>query len=95
MKVKRSDKAICRMIDNEVVILLPETGVLHALGGCGNRIWDLIEKEISVSEIVNSICDEYEVEPETARVDIIEFVKKLEALKLAEISAEMVEEANQ
>jgi hypothetical protein len=90
MKVKRSDRAISRLVDGDIVVLVPETPMLHALGGCGIRIWELIEKETSVSDLVDVICDEYEVEPEIARKDIIEFIKELETLKLAEISTETV-----
>jgi hypothetical protein len=94
IKVKRNKKAVSRIIDGEVVVLIPDEKFLHALGGCGIRIWELIEKETSVSDRVDIICDEYEVEPETARQDIIEFVKELETLKLAEISTEMVGEVD-
>lgn len=93
-RVKRKKNAISRIIDGEVVILIPNEKFLHALGGCGIRIWELIENETSVSDLVDIICDEYEVEPEVARKDIIDFVNELKALNLAEISTDMVGEVD-
>lgn len=92
MKIKRSDKAVCRIIDGEVVILIPEESVLYALGGCGSRIWELIEKEISVSDLVDVICDEYEVELERAKEDIDEFINNLRKLNLVEVVTGINEE---
>jgi hypothetical protein len=94
MRVKRSDKAVCRIIDDEVVILIPEKGILYALGGCGSRVWELIDGTATVSEIINIICDEYEVEPERAREDINEFIKDLTKLDLVELITEASEEIN-
>ncbi|OGO23193.1 MAG: hypothetical protein A2144_11215 [Chloroflexi bacterium RBG_16_50_9] len=84
MKIKRSDLAVWRVVDGEVVILLPEEAALHALTGCGTRVWELIEKETAISEIVERICAEYEVEPQQANEDITEFVHKLAEMKLVD-----------
>ena len=94
MKVKRNDKAVCRIIDEEVVILIPEKGILYALGGCGSRVWELIDGKANVSEIISVVCDEYEVEPEKAREDIREFIADLTKLDLVELVTEASEEMN-
>lgn len=94
MKVKRSDGAVWRVIDGEVVVLLPEEAGIHALTGCGSRIWELIEEETAISEIVKRICAEYEVEPQRAREEVTEYVHKLEAMKLVEIIPAASEEAS-
>ncbi len=94
MKVKRSDKAIWRVIDGEVVVLLPDEDMLYALKGCGSRVWELIEGETAISEIVRTICTEYEVEPQKAREEITEFVNKVAAMKLVEIVPAVNEEVS-
>jgi hypothetical protein len=85
LKVKRNEQAIWRVIDGEAVLLVPEEAELHALKGCGSRVWELLGEESSISEIVQRICTEYEVEPRRARKDITEFVYQLNALKLVEL----------
>ena len=74
MKVKRNDNAIWRVIDGEVVIMSSEETMLHALTGCGSQVWALIDGETTVSEIIQRICSEYEVEPQKAREEITEFI---------------------
>ena len=85
IKIKRSEKAVWRIIDGEVVFLMPEGGMLHALTGCGSRVWELIERETAISEISNVICEEYDVEPERAKTEIGEFIHNLKVLDMVEI----------
>lgn len=94
MKIKCSEKAVWRVIDGDVVVLLPEEGMLHALGGCGSRIWELIEKGISIQEIVDNICDEYDVESDRVRKDVTEFIDSLQAMKLVEITPTIIGEVD-
>ena len=93
MKVKRNDEAVWRVIDGEVVVLLPQERALHALTGCGSRVWELIEGETTILEIVDRICAEYEVEPQRAREEITEYVNKLADKKLVDIVPVAGEEA--
>ena len=86
MIARRSDRAVCRIIDDEVVILIPEQQVLYALGGCGSRVWELIDGKATVSEIINIIYEEYEVELQRAREDVIEFINDLSKLNLVEVT---------
>jgi hypothetical protein len=94
LKVKRNDNAISRVVDGEFVVLLPDGAVIHALGGCGSRVWELIEGEVAVSALIQSICNEYDVEPQRAMEDITEFVHKLVAMKLVDIVPGLGEEAS-
>ena len=93
-KVKRNDEAVWRIIDGEVVVLVPQEQALHALTGCGSRVWELIEGETTISEIVQRICAEYEVEPQRVREEINEFVNNLAAVNLVDIVPVAVEEAS-
>jgi hypothetical protein len=85
MMVKRSEVAVWRVIDGEVVVLSPEDVSINALTGCGGRVWELIEKETTILEITRTICAEYEVETQQAEEDITEFISKLAKMKLVDI----------
>ncbi len=95
MKIKRNEDAVWRVIDGDFVLLIPREATLHALTGCGSRVWELMEGETNVSDIVGRICAEYEVEPERARDEITEFIRKLIEMNLVEATAEMGQEASQ
>ena len=84
MKIKRNETAVWRVIDGDVVLLIPEEAILHALTGCGSRVWELIEGETTLSTVVAQICAEYEVDPERAGDEIAEFIQKLISMNLAE-----------
>lgn len=92
MKVKPCEGAVWRIIDGEVVVLSPDDVSLHALTGCGGRVWELIEEGNTITDIVQRICDEYEVTPQIAKKDINEFVNKLVAMKLVEMVPVVSEE---
>lgn len=85
MKVRHCEGAVWRVIDGEVVVLSPQDVSIHALTGCGGRVWELILEEATISEIIETICDEYEVETEEATNDITTFIEKLTAMKLVEM----------
>lgn len=84
VKIKRCDDAVWRVIDGDVVLLIPEEATIHALTGCGSRVWELIEGETTIPAVIASICAEYEVEPDIARDEVTEFVDKLVSMNLVE-----------
>jgi len=84
-KIRRNDEAVWRVIDDEVVVLIPGERALHALRGCGSRVWELIDGETTIAEIIQQICTEYEVEPQKAREEINEYVSRLAAINLVDI----------
>jgi hypothetical protein len=84
VKIRRSDDAVWRVIDGEVVLLIPEEATIHALTGCGSRVWELIEGETTISAIVDSICVEYDVDAERAAAEVTEFIRRLASMNIVE-----------
>ena len=89
MKIKRNETAVWRVIDGDVVLLIPEEAILHALTGCGSRVWELIEGETTLSAVVDQICAEYEVDLERARDEVTEFIQKFIFMNLVEAVPEV------
>jgi hypothetical protein len=84
VRIKRSDDAVWRVIDGDVVLLIPEEATIHALTGCGSRVWELIEDETTILSVVERICAEYEVDVERASLEVAEFIEKLVSMSLVE-----------
>ena len=78
-KPKRHPDAASRIYDGEAFIVLPRQSVYKILNSTGTRIWDLIDGNRSIDEMVQVISDEYEVTTEQARIDIAEFIRDLTA----------------
>jgi len=85
-RVKINEGIVWRVIDDEVIVLSPVNVSMHALTGCGSRIWGLIEDENDIAAVVETICKEYDVAPEQAEKDVTGFIRNLAELGVVEIS---------
>jgi hypothetical protein len=54
----------------EVVMLNLEDGVYYGLDGAGSEIWKLLQRPITVDEIVRAIVAVYDVDVERCRRDV-------------------------
>ena len=59
---------------------------IFTLNEIGTVIWGLIDGRKSVSDIVDAVCETYEVEPEVAEKDTCEFLNTLKEAGLLRIS---------
>lgn len=50
---------------------------LITLNEVGVSIWNMLQEEVSFEDLVQGILDEYDVDEETVREDIKEFLEKL------------------
>jgi len=67
-----------RMVDGEAVLVLPDQGQVKVLNPVGARIWSLADGSRSIAQIAQVICGEYEVDPQQAQADALEFFTNLE-----------------
>jgi hypothetical protein len=51
---------------------------IYTLNELGTLIWQLIDGKNNVTQIVDGICSAYDVTPEEAEKDALEFLKSLE-----------------
>lgn len=77
MRVAQSPDAAWRELEGHAFIV-PHggTGVVE-LDEVGTFIWKLVEKERSLDEVIQRICEEFEVEPDRARDDCVSFIEDL------------------
>lgn len=75
-------------LGGEAVILNMKTGIYHGLNEVGAKIWDLIEQPKTVKEIHNLLVEEYEVEPEVCKNDLLSLLKNLQSVGLIEVKNE-------
>jgi coenzyme PQQ biosynthesis protein PqqD len=76
-KVTRDENVAWRIIGDEAVLLSAEDSSVHSLDAVGTRIWELCDGEKTVSEIVDQVVSEFEVDRETAEKDVVEFIDEL------------------
>lgn len=52
---------------------------IYTLNELGTRIWQLLDGRANVDQIVEAVCREYDISPEEARKDTLDFLQSLEA----------------
>ena len=70
-------QVMSRPVGDETVLLDLESGTYFGLDGVGKRIWESIDKGLTLRDTVDVIETEYEVDKDKARADVIEFVRDL------------------
>ena len=75
-----------RIIDGEAVILRPMDNMILNLNETGSRIWELLAESPAIPQIVQSVCEEFEVGQETAAADVMTFLQKMEDKGLVRIT---------
>jgi len=73
-----------RFILGETIIVPIKGGVgdlnsIYILNELGTQIWNLIDGQNGINRIIEEICEAYDVGPEEAEKDAIEFLSSLEA----------------
>ncbi len=72
-------------VGDEVAVLGLEQGIYYGLNPTGARIWELVRNPIKVSEIHRTIVEEYEVDEDTARKDLLDVLARLQDSALIEV----------
>ncbi len=68
---------VSRVIGEEAVLVQPEQAKVKVINEVGARIWSLADGSRSVEQIGALLCSEYQVDPEQALVDTLEFLNEL------------------
>ena len=76
LPVKNRDVAY-RNMDGRGVLVRADGGEVDILNSSGTLLWENIDGKKTVSELVVCLRDEYEVDEETARKDVLEFLENL------------------
>ncbi|MBL7196907.1 MAG: PqqD family protein [Candidatus Omnitrophica bacterium] len=76
------DKVTYRIIDNEAVILNLDNGYYYSLNEVGTRIWEAINKQKSLDQVLSLLKEEYQLPERQLRSDLMGLVKDLEKEEL-------------
>ncbi len=79
-KVKLKKNLNVTDLSGEKVMIDFESGKYFMIKGSGNDIWDLIQDEITVEDIIEKLLAEYDVSREECEQSVQEFLGKLKEL---------------
>ncbi|WP_226667514.1 lasso peptide biosynthesis PqqD family chaperone [Metabacillus litoralis] len=64
-------------MDGETVMLSIQNGKYYNLGEIGGAIWELIDKPITINQLINLLLEKYAVDHAQCEEQVIVFVKSL------------------
>jgi len=85
-KVFRNDNVVWSSIDDEMVAMCIETGQYYGLDSISTRIWELLEKPLTVNQLCEVLLNEFDVEPQRCEEDVLALLNKLISMGLAKTS---------
>lgn len=88
-KFKKSEKIVSRRVADEFVLVpicrsTKEVESIYTLNEVAARIWELMDSEENLENIVGKIVGEFDVSQDEARQDMEELFDELEAIKAIE-----------
>lgn len=88
---KNNEKTAYRTIDGEAVVVNLKDSTFHTLNPVATFIWEQADGRIKAKEMIEKICQEFEVDWDTAEKDCLEFLGELVRKGLVVLSRNPVE----
>ena len=85
--LKIEDQSVWRLIDNKVILFVPETGESHSFDEVATFIWTQLEQSIKMSDLIERICREYEADVKIITADTYGFIEKLASIGVITVDA--------
>lgn len=77
-----------RMVDDEMIVVTASGSNILALNRTGALVWELADGSRSLDDLAAAVCEEFAVDVDLARRDVLAFVDALDEEGLLESSAE-------
>lgn len=75
--IPNNDRIAYRIIDGEAVIIDLKDNTLNILNPVSTFIWERLEGQTQLKEIVRALTEEFDVDYKTAEKDCFEFIYEL------------------
>ena len=83
--VTAQEQIYANLADDEVVILNLESGVYFGLNAVGARVWQLIQEPTSVRDVCDALLEEYDVDPDRCKCELLALLRDLASKGLIEV----------
>jgi len=81
------ENVLAKVVADEAILINVKTGTYYSLNGIGGRVWQWIENEKSIGEMVSALTQDYDVTEENALKDIGGLLAELSNEGLIKISS--------
>ena len=80
--VLKNERVPWRIIEGEAILVKVDSGEVIHLNEVAAEIWRIIDGKTKISEIVNHIQKDFDVDREQAEKDTLEFIQSLSDINL-------------
>ena len=84
-KIIFSDTVFAQEVDGEMVLLDMKSENYFGLDEVGTSIWQAMQEDGGLQSVLNTLLEQYDVEEEVLKNDLIIFVERLEESGLIEV----------
>jgi len=74
-------------LDDETVLLELNKGTYYGLNSVGSVIWELVQQPKSIENVYFAVLNQYSVDSETCRRDVLRVIEELEGAGLVELKS--------
>jgi hypothetical protein len=78
---------LSRLIEDEAVLVMPKQGQVKVLNEVGAAIWELVDGNRSIQQIIEGVCAQFEVDYGNVETDTLNFITDLIDREIVEIAA--------
>jgi hypothetical protein len=82
-----SENQVSSRVGDETAILDLDSSVYYGLDPVGARIFELLAEPVPLESVLQTVIAEYEIDAETARIDLFALVRDLLAQKLVVVQS--------
>jgi hypothetical protein len=75
--ISRREGWIAAWVDNNLIMMHAESSFYLNLAGSGGRIWELLESPCRVSDLCETLGQEFDIEPAAARTEVLAFLYQM------------------
>jgi methyltransferase-like protein len=80
--VSRSPSIVTRKTGNEYVLVpvannIADMNSVYTLNETGAFLWEMIDGRKTISDLIESLISEYEIDKETAAADVMSFIEEM------------------
>ena len=75
--LKRKSGLMTANMNGSAVMMDIATGKYYNLGETGGRIWELLESPATISDLVQALTAEYDVDQAQCKADVLTFLQQL------------------
>lgn len=72
-----NQQVVGRQIQSEAILVHPQAGKIKVVNEVGALIWQLCDGQHSVAQMVEAVCQQFQVETGQAETDILQFLEAL------------------